>query len=111
MQQEAQSELLLPKQLMEQLQEQLAMQLPLWPRADPSEQHNPVAWVQQHVVHWTVWAHAVLALLLWPHAGVMRPLLQSEQAGQVLRLSGAVTVFQLASVCAVVQQAQMLRWR
>ena len=78
MQQEAQSELLLPQQLIVQLQEQLAMQLILWTSADLAEQPNPVAQVQQHAVHLAVSAHAVLELFLWPQAGVMRPLLQSE---------------------------------
>ncbi len=80
MQQKAQSEFRLPKQLIVQLQEQLAMQLMLqlllWRRAHLAEQPDPQ--VQQHAVCLTVWAHAVLPLLLWSQAGSMRPLLQSE---------------------------------
>ncbi len=78
MQQKAQSEFRLPKQLIVQLQEQLAMQLILRPRAHPAEQRKPVAQVQQHAVHLTVWAQAVLQLFLWLQAGLVRPLLQSE---------------------------------
>ncbi len=74
MQQKAQSEFRLPKQLIVRLQ--LMLQLILWRRAHLAEQPNPQ--VQQHAVCLTVWAHAVLPLLLWSQAGSMRPLLQSE---------------------------------